>query len=74
MILSMLPLFAIGLVHAPFAAGWIAKRPLFDDVRYLLNAIVAAHYFADAFIGTTLERASMSVWGRDSLLRPVGGS
>jgi len=50
MILSMLPLFAIGLVHAPFAAGWIANRPLFDDARYLLNAIVASHYFADAFI------------------------
>jgi hypothetical protein len=53
MVLTMLPLVAIGVVNAPFTsllvpdARWV---PTFQTLRYLLNAIVMAHYFADAFI------------------------
>jgi hypothetical protein len=50
MILSMLPLFAIGLPRAPFAAHWFEHGRIFEGDRFLLNAIVVSHYFADAFI------------------------
>ncbi len=50
MILSMLPLAAIGLPRAPFAAGWFEHGQLFPSDGFLLNAVVVSHYFADEFI------------------------
>ncbi|WP_434041117.1 MULTISPECIES: hypothetical protein [Sorangium] len=51
MLLSMAPLFLVGLAIAPFAAvrpalpsGWA------EEALIVVNALVMAHYFADAFI------------------------
>jgi hypothetical protein len=52
MVFSMLPLVAIGVVNAPFTP-YIASSDhvaSFQVLRYFLNSIVMAHYFADAFI------------------------
>lgn len=46
MIFSMLPLVAIGFLNAPFVSPIAAAEPL----KWLLNSVVMAHYFADAFI------------------------
>jgi hypothetical protein len=50
--LAMLPLFVIGVVNAPFTPlfGLAAYASLFAWGRITLNAVVMAHYFADAFI------------------------
>lgn len=52
MAFSMLPLVAIGLVNAPFTPYIASNEHLgtFQILRYFLNSIVMAHYFADAFI------------------------
>ena len=52
MILAMAPLALIGVVNAPFTYlfGLAALAPLFVTARVVLNAVVIAHYFADAFI------------------------
>jgi len=48
--LAVLPLFAIGLVNAPFSGFFVEHRAAFTVARLVLNGIVLAHYFADAFI------------------------
>jgi hypothetical protein len=52
MVLSMIPLFAIGLVNAPFTGRFAggSHDDVFVTLRVLLNAIVLSHYFADAFL------------------------
>ena len=52
MILAMGPLALIGVVNAPFTYlfGLTAMAPVFTVGRIVLNAVVMAHYFADAFI------------------------
>ena len=51
-ILSMLPLFAVGLTTLPFlpAGMKIEYRSQFDVALITLNSLVLAHYFADACI------------------------
>jgi hypothetical protein len=48
----MLPVFVVGLGVAPFTAaiGLGAYASLFGALRMAVNGVVAAHYFADAFI------------------------
>jgi hypothetical protein len=52
MILAMLPLLVVGLGNAPFSAalGLGAFAPAFAIGRVALNAVVMAHYCADALI------------------------
>lgn len=52
MIFAMLPLLAIGAVNAPFTPYLAGSDHVatFQLLRYFLNSIVMAHYFADAFI------------------------
>lgn len=52
MAFSMLPLLAIGLVNAPFTSYLAGDEhaQTFQSLRFFLNSIVMAHYFADAFI------------------------
>jgi hypothetical protein len=52
MLLAMGPLALIGVVNAPFTYlfGLAALAPVFSIGRIVLNAVVMAHYFADAFI------------------------
>lgn len=52
MVLSMLPLVAIGAVNAPFTTyiAGTAHASTFELLKFFLNSIVMAHYFADAFI------------------------
>jgi hypothetical protein len=52
MAFSMLPLVAIGLVNAPFTPQFAGDghNQTFQSLRFFLNSIVMAHYFADAFI------------------------
>ena len=50
MILCMMPLFAIGLVAAPFTPKPSEPGTLWILAPILLNGVVLAHYFADAFI------------------------
>jgi hypothetical protein len=47
---AMLPLFAVGLVNAPFASALFEPSTLHHEALVVVNALVAAHYFADAFI------------------------
>jgi hypothetical protein len=50
-VLSMLPLALVGLPMAPFASAFPSlASPAFREALVLLNALVMAHYFADAFI------------------------
>jgi hypothetical protein len=51
-VVAPLPLFAVGVVNAPFTAflGLSAYAAAFPVARLVLNAVVMAHYFADAFI------------------------
>jgi hypothetical protein len=46
---SMLPLIAVGVITAPFAGDWVSAAVTGPAVL-AANAVVAAHYFADAFI------------------------
>ncbi len=49
--LSMLPLFLVGLPQSPLAAPLgISGSRLFHEALFVLNSLVMAHYFADAFI------------------------
>lgn len=52
MALTMLPLFFIGVVNAPFVLSAVSSPHLyhFETARILMNCIVMAHYFADACI------------------------
>jgi hypothetical protein len=52
MVLTMLPLFVVGVVNAPFVVLAVSAPNLyhFDTARILVNCIVMAHYFADACI------------------------
>jgi hypothetical protein len=49
---AMSPILLIGLVNAPFTPllGLGAYASLFPIARFVLNGVVLAHYFADAFI------------------------
>jgi len=46
---SMLPLFWVGLGRAPFSIEF-GSRSVASDLIIAVNALVVAHYFADAFI------------------------
>lgn len=48
--IAVLPLLVIGLVNAPFSGFFVEHRPAFTMARLVLNGIVLAHYFADAWI------------------------
>lgn len=50
MMLAMAPLFVVGLLNAPFTRYLVAPSSAFGTARFVLNAVVMAHYFADAFI------------------------
>ena len=50
MFLSMAPLVFIGLAQAPFVQVFAPESRLAREGITVLNAIVMAHYFADAFI------------------------
>jgi hypothetical protein len=49
---AMSPVLLVGLVNAPFTPllGLAAHARLFPIARFVLNGVVLAHYFADAFI------------------------
>jgi hypothetical protein len=49
---AMSPVLLVGLVNAPFTPllGLGAHARLFPLARFVLNGVVLAHYFADAFI------------------------
>jgi hypothetical protein len=49
---AMVPLFVVGVVNAPFtyALGVSPGAPAFFMARMALNAVVLAHYAADAFV------------------------
>lgn len=48
MFLAMAPLFLVGWVQSPFHEG--NPSPAFQHALFVTNALVVAHYFADAFI------------------------
>ncbi len=48
MALAMAPLAAVGLAHSPFIA--VPPSPVFEEALHVMNALVIAHYCADAFI------------------------
>ena len=52
MLAVMLPIFVIGIGNAPFtgALGLLVYAWLFGPLRIAANAVVMAHYFADAFL------------------------
>ncbi|XXX72491.1 hypothetical protein WMF30_33070 [Sorangium sp. So ce134] len=50
MLLAMAPLFVVGLALSPFAALAVLPPRWTDEALILVNALVMAHYFADAFI------------------------
>ena len=52
MALTMLPLFLVGVLNAPFVVSAVSAPHLyhFETARILVNCIVMAHYFADACI------------------------
>jgi hypothetical protein len=45
---AMAPLFLVGLVQSPFNSE--TASPAFQHALFVTNALVIAHYFADAFI------------------------
>jgi hypothetical protein len=49
---AMSPILVVGLVNAPFTPrlGLGAYASIFPFARFVLNGVVLAHYFADAFI------------------------
>ncbi len=48
---SLAPLLLVGVFNAPFAAAIVGSRPRwFLYALHAVNALVMAHYFADAFI------------------------
>ncbi len=50
MVLSMTPLLLVGSLQAPFARGLVNQTGLVHVGLITLNAVVMAHYFADAFL------------------------
>ncbi|WP_437661769.1 hypothetical protein [Sorangium sp. So ce1182] len=50
MLLSMSPLFLVGLALSPHATLSVLPPRWSDEALILVNALVMAHYFADAFI------------------------
>lgn len=50
MLLSMSPLFLVGLALSPFGRSAGAPPRWTEEALIVVNAIVMAHYFADAFI------------------------
>lgn len=50
-LLSMLPIFVVGVFNAPFTALMFSETSAFPVYAlHAVNALVVAHYFADAFI------------------------
>jgi hypothetical protein len=50
MILSMAPIVLVGLTQAPFVKAFTPGSRFAHEGLNVLNAVVMAHYFADAFI------------------------
>ncbi len=50
MALAMVPLLVVGSMQAPFARGFVTATPAIHTALIALNALVMAHYFADAFV------------------------
>ncbi len=50
MVLAMAPLFVVGLLQAPFAGALVRRTGVVQVALISLNAVVMAHYFADAFL------------------------